>query len=177
MKKIIGGIITLVIGGTIYSFSQVDVAKNFAKYTGLTQQEAQQYVEGIKKEDMAEWDTIGSNFISDGQKLIEMANNIDCDKYQYKWESNTLNCEEGKSQIEKVGNSSINLGKAYKVLDTKEATKNDISTTISEIDRYNSDLDLSIVTAILDQQTIDKEKKTNLYNKALLQTALESNKE
>lgn len=174
MKKIIGTVITLVIGGTAYTFSQADVVKNFSEDTGLTQQEAEQYVSEIKEEDLAPFDEIGSDFISEGQDMVAEADDIDCVNYEYEWESYTLNCEEGKSQLKKLGNSEIALGKAYKVLDTEDATEEDISSVIRNIDRHNADLELSIVTAVLDPPTIDELKKTNSYNKALLQAALDS---
>lgn len=175
MKKILGAVITLVIGGTVFSFSQADLVKNFSKDTGLTQQEAQQYVNGIKKEDLQSFDKIGSEFITDGQKLVEDANNIDCINYTYKWESSNLNCEEGKSQLNTIGNDEITLGNEYGVLNTKNATKDDMSLTIKDIDAVNADLGLEMTTAILDQSNIDDIKKTNDYNKALLETALQSN--
>ena len=174
MKKIIGGIITLVIGGTVYSFSQADLAKNLSKDTGLTQQEAQQYVNGIKKEDLASFDKIGSEFISDGQKAVEGANSVDCVNYTYKWESDNLSCEEGKSQLNTIGNDEITLGNEYQVLNTDKATKDDMTLAIRDIDTVNADLSLDITTTILDQSTIDSIKKSNDYNKALLETALES---
>lgn len=176
MKKIIGAVITLVIGGTVYTFSQSDVAKNFAKNTGLSQQEAEQYVSNIKDEDLVAFSKIGSDFISDGQDIIKTANDIDCVNYTYEWESSTLTCNEGKSQLTRIGNSEVTLGKSYQKLDTEDATENDISLTIKNIDRLNADFGLGIVAKILDPSTIDEMKKTNSYNRALLQTALESKK-
>ena len=174
MKKIVGTVITLVIGGTVYTVSQADIAKNFSKDTGLTQQEAEQYVSEIKEEDLVPFGEIGSGFISEGQDLVSAAADIDCDNYYYEWESPTLTCEEGKSQLRRVGNSEIALGKAYKVLDTEEASEEDISLVIRNIDSLNRDLSLDIVTLTLDPPTIDDMKKTNSYNKALLQAALDS---
>ena len=174
MKKIIGTIITLVIGGTVFTFSQADVVKNFSKDTGLTQQEAQQYVDGIKKEDLQSFDKTGTDLASQGQHIVEKANEIDCVNYTYKWESDSLNCEEGKFQLNTIGNDEITLGNEYKVLDAQKATKDDMSLVIRDIDTSNSDLDLGITSAILDPSTIESLKKTNNYNKALLQSALDS---
>ncbi|MGH7245312.1 MAG: hypothetical protein ACREBJ_00760 [Nitrosotalea sp.] len=176
MKKIIGTIITLVIGGAVFTFSQADVVKNFSKDTGLTQQEAQQYVNGIKKEDLQSFDKIGSEFISDGQTVIEYTNKIDCVNYTYKWESDSLSCEEGKSQLNTISNDEIALGNAYKILDTEKATKDDMSLVIKDIETNNYDLQLGIVSAILNPSTIDGLKKRNSYNEALLQSALNSNR-
>lgn len=174
MKKIIGTVITLVIGGTVYTFSQADVVKNFSKDTGLTQQEAEQYVSEIKDEDLVPFGEIGSDFISEGQDMVEAANDIDCVNYEYEWESYTLNCEEGKSQLRRFGNSEMALGRAYRALESEEAGENEISSVIRNIDRLNSELSLGIVTRMLDSPTIDEIKRTNSYNKALLQAALDS---
>ncbi|HSW96405.1 MAG TPA: hypothetical protein VLF89_01115 [Candidatus Saccharimonadales bacterium] len=174
MKKIVGSIITLVIGGTVFSFSQADVVKNFSKNSGLTQQEAQQYVDGLKKEDLQSFDKIGSEMISDGQQVVEASDKIDCVNYTYKWVSDSLSCEEGKAQLYTDGNDEIALGNAYKELDTKKATKEDMSLVISDIDTFNSDLESGVVSEILGPSTIDEMKKSNNYNKALLQSALDS---
>lgn len=175
MKKIIGTVITLVIGGTVYTFSQTDVVRNFSKNTGLTQQEAEQYISEIKDEDLASFAEIGSDFISEGQDMVDAANEIDCVNYEYDWESYTLTCQKGKSQLRKFGNSEITLGRSYKVLDTEEAGETEISAVIRNIDTLNNDLSLDVVTWMLDLSTIDEIRKTNSYNKALLQAALDSN--
>lgn len=174
MKDIVKTVIVLTIGGTIYTFSQADVVKNFSRDTGLSQQEAEQYVSGIKEEDMAPFDEIGAEFVNEGQSLVDSAAGIDCTSYEYEWESPTMSCYEGKSQIEKIGNSEIALGNAYKIIATKEASEDDISLVISNIDILNDDLSLDIVSAILDPPTVDDIKKRNSYNKALLQAALDS---
>lgn len=174
MKKIIGAVITLVIGGTVYTFSQADVVKNFSKDTGLTQQEAEQYVSEIKEEDLESFDKIGAELISEGQEVVKAASEIDCVNYEYEWESPVLTCSEGKSQLKRVGDSEIALGRAYIVLDTEDASEDDMSLVIKNIDRLNIDLESKIVTLMLDPSTVDEMKKTNSYNKALIQTALDS---
>jgi hypothetical protein len=174
MKKIIGGVITLVIGGTIFTVSKADIAKNFSKDTGLSQEEAQQYVENIKEDDMVSYDKLGSDFISDGQDILKVSSDLDCINYSYKWETNTLSCNGGKSQLNKFGDDEIALGKAYTALSAKTATKADMSTVISLIDKVNADLRLEIVSNVLNFQSVDEIRKTNSYNKALLQSALES---
>jgi len=174
MKKIIGTVITLIIGGTVYTFSQTDVVKNFSKNTGLTQQEAEQYISEIKDEDLVSFAEIGSDFIFEGQDMVEMVNDIDCINYEYEWESYTLSCGEGKSQLKSFGNSEIALGRSYKALESEKAGKDEISSVIRNIDRLNSDLSLNVVTWMLDPSTIDEIRRTNSYNKALLQAALDS---
>jgi hypothetical protein len=175
MKKIIGGVITLVIGGTIFTVSKSDIVKNFSKETGLSQQEAQQYVENVKKDDLVPFDKLGTDFVSDGQSVLNIASGIDCVNYQYKWETNTLSCTKGKAQLTMLGNDEIALGKAYTTLASDSASKNDMSSVISLIDSNNTDLSFEIVSNVLDPTTVDGTRKTNSYNKALLQSALESN--
>lgn len=176
MKGIFKGIITIVIGGTIFTISQTDLVKNFSKNTGLSQKEAQQYVENITEDDLVSFDKLGSGFVSDGQDVLNVAHDIDCVNYYYEWETNTLSCEEGKSQLVRLGNDEIALGKAYTILASDSASKDDMSSVISLIDKNNADLSLEIVSHILNPQSIDETRKTNSFNKALLQSALESKK-
>lgn len=174
MKGIFKGIITIAIGGTIFTFSQTDLVKNFSKETGLSQKEAQQYVESVSEDDLVPYDKLGSDFISDGQDILSSSREIDCANYSYDWETSTLSCEKGKSQLSKLGNDEIALGKAYTILASESASREDMSSVISLIDRVNTDLNSEIVSQILDSQTIAELRKTNSFNKALLQSALES---
>ena len=175
MKGIFKGIITIVIGGTIFTISQTDLVKNFSKDTGLSQEQAQQYVENVSEDDLVPYDKLGSDLTSDGQEILTLTSDIDCVNYLYEWETDTLSCEKGKSQLIKFGNDEIALGKAYTILASESASREDISSVISLIDRLNTDLSLEIVSHILDPQSIDETRKTNSFNKALLQSALESN--
>jgi hypothetical protein len=171
---IITGIISLVIGGTIYTVSQADIVKNFSKDTGMSQTEAEQYVESVTEDDLIPYDELGSDFISEGQDILSVASEIDCVNYIYEWETTALSCEEGKSQLRKVGNSEIALGKAYTVLASESASTEDISSTIRLIDKLNSDLSLEIVRIMLDYQTINEIRKTNSFNKDMLQSQIDS---
>jgi len=171
---IIGGIITLVIGGTIFTVKQADIVKNFSKDTGLSQKEAQQYVENVTEDDLVSYDKLGSDFISDGQDVLNLTYDIDCINYHYEWETNTLSCKKGRSQLIEFGNDEIALGKAYTILASESASREDMSSVISLIDRLNADLSFGIVSKILDSQSIDEIRKTNSFNKAVLQSALES---
>lgn len=171
---IIGAIITLVIGGTVFTVNKTDIVKNFSKDTGLSQEAAQQYVESVTEDDMVPYDKLGSDFISDGQDILSLAREIDCVNYDYEWETSTLSCEKGKSQLIKFGNDEIALGKAYQALASESASNEDISSVISLIDKLNADFRLEIVSRILDLKTIDENRKSNSFNKALLQSALES---
>ena len=173
MKKIIGGVITLVIGGTIFTVSKTDIVKNFSRDTGLSQEAAQQYVENVSEEDMVSYDKLGSDFVSDGQEILNSTREIDCVNYSYEWETSTLSCEKGKSQLTMLGNNEIALGKAYTVL-ASESSREDMFKVISLIDSLNADFNFEIVGYILKPQNIDEIRKNNSFNKALLQSALES---
>lgn len=175
MKDLIkGGIITLVIGGSIFTFSQADVVKNFSEDTGLTKEQAEQYINELDEDELIPYDELGKSLISDGNKLLDVASEVDCLNYEYEWESSSLSCQKGKSQINKISNDSILLGESYIKLSTDSASESDIRKTISLIDEYNSNYDFEIISSILDQKTIDEDKKTNSFNKALLKSAVES---
>ena len=172
--KVIAGIITLIIGGTAYSISQGDLVNKFSEETGMSQTEAEQCVENISDDELVSFDKLGSDFISDGEEILNMATEIDCANYYYEWETDTLTCDEGKSQIIEFGESIIALGEAYKVLSSESASEGDIYSAIRLIDRVNENYSLEIVVILLDRSYIDEAIKTNLYNKALLRAALES---
>lgn len=175
MKDLIkGGIITLVIGGSVFTFSQSDLAKNFAKETGMTQEQAEQYIDSVDKDELKSFDKIGSDIVKDGEEIITNASEIDCTNYEYEWESTSFSCQTGKKQLEKIGNDSILLGKAYIILSTDSASEIDINKAMTLIDQLNSDYELEIINFILDAKTIDENKKTNYFNKSVLKSALES---
>ena len=171
---IIGGIITLIIGGTVYSISQGDVVSKFSEETGMSQKEAEQYVENIPDDELVSFDELGSELIAEGQDILSLVSETDCVNYYYEWETDTCSCEEGKSQFKQFGDSEIALGKAYKVLGSESASIEDINSAIRLIDRVNENYDLEIVIRLLDYSDIDEAIKTNLYNKALLRAVLDS---
>ena len=172
--RAIAGIITLIIGGTVYSVSQADIVNKFSEETGMSQQEAEQYVENISDDELVSFDELGSVFISEGQDILSIASEIDCVNYYYEWETATLSCEEGKSQIKKFAESEIALGEGYRVISSESASTEDIYSVIYLIDRVNENYSLEIITQLLDYSERDEAIKTNLYNKALLQAALDS---
>jgi len=172
--RVVAGIITLIIGGTVYSVSQVDIVSKFSEETGMSQKAAEQYVENIPDDELIPFDELGSEFINDGQSMLSMASEIDCVNYYYEWETDTLSCEEGKSQIKKLGDSEIELGRAYNVLSYESASTEDIYSVIRLIDRINENYSLEIIIGLLNYSEIDEIIKTNLYNKAVLQAALDS---
>jgi len=175
LKKIAGGaIVTLLIGGTAYTLNQADITKNFADESGLTQEQAEQYINAIPEEDLASWDVIGEAFVIDGQDLQNVMSKIDCDNYSYDWESPTLSCSKAKSQLDTWSKDSIALGYAYKKLDVEGASKTDIQNTITLLDQINADYKLEVVVQFLEPSIVEEERQTNLYNKAILKTALES---
>jgi len=172
--KIIGGIITLIIGGTVYGVSQGDIISHFSEETGLSQEEAEQYIESIPEDSLVSFYEVGSEHITEGQDILNFVSEVDCVNYYYEWETDTLSCEEGRSQLKIFGDSEIELGEAYKVLSYESASTDDIYSVIRLIDKVNENYKLEIITQLLDALDIDEYIKTNLYNKALLQAALDS---
>lgn len=171
---IVGAIITVVVGSVAYSVSQADIVKNFSKDTGMSQQEAEQYIGNISEDDKVAWSEIGSVFISDGQDYLSAAAKIDCINYEYEWETETLPCEKGKTQLMKFGNDEVALGKAYTTLDSESASTEDISLVINLIDKDNANLSLEVINQFLDNATINELRKTNSYNKSVLKAVLDS---
>jgi hypothetical protein len=169
-----GGVITLLLGGTLYTFNQQDVINNFADDTGLPQEQAELYVNSVTDEDLATFTVIGTDYIDGSKETLAMANDIDCITYEYEWESSTLTCNMGVSQLKTIANSELMLGKSYVKMDSDDAVESDILTSIRYIDQLNSDYDLEISRAIFDTLSMDDIKKNNSYNKSLLKAAVES---
>lgn len=175
IKEIIaGGVITVVIGGTAYTVNQEDVVNNFAADTGVSQQQAEEYVKGLDESDLASFTEIGDSFITDGNQILSYSKTIDCLNYKYPWESPTLSCNIGKSQLTKLGSDEISLGNSYKSLDTDSSSATNMNSTIISIDTVNTDYGMEIVSKILTVSEIDETKKSNSYNKSLLQAALKN---
>ncbi len=174
IAKAIAGILTVVIGGTAYAVSQKDIVKNFSDETGMTQQEAQQYVENIPEEDLTSFDELGASYVLEGQGILDSAGGLDCINYQYEWETDTLSCDEGVAQLIEFGQSSVDLGEVYKVLGSESASRADIIDAIRLIDRNNLSVDSEIMIYVLGESGVDEYIKSNLYNKSILKTALES---
>lgn len=170
----IGTVVTLLIGGTTYTLNQGDIIQNFADDTGMSTEQAEQYVNDIPEEELVSFEELGNGHLEMGQDVLNSAREIDCVNYEYEWESVSLTCLDGKAQLEKFALDNNSLGYAYKKLESDSASEDDISNTIRLIDRLNSDYEFEIITSILDWYIIDEGIKTNLYNKAILKTALES---
>lgn len=176
IKEVVaGGIITLVIGGTAYTVNQADVVNNFANDTGMSQQQAEEYVGNVKEEDLVPYDEIGNDYITSGKELLSEANGIDCVNYEYEWQTSTLSCEDGKAHLIKTGNDEVSLGESYVTLASAAASEADISTTIQRIDQLNTDYAGEIINKLYETASINEIKQTNSYNKATLQAALGSN--
>lgn len=175
IKNIVtGGVITLVIGGTAFTFSQQAVVDNFAEDTGVTQEEAAQYVDKALEEELFPFAEVGADFINYSKETFVLANDIDCENYEYEWESTTLTCIDGKTQLEKIANSEQMLGQAYIKLSSDNASESDTLEAIKYIDQLNSDYDLEIYSVYYTDEGINEMKMTNSFNKSLLKASLES---
>lgn len=172
---IVKGVVTVVIGGTVYTVNQTDIIDNFARDTGMTQQQAEQYVNGISEDELVTYDELGDYYIDDGRWIVSEADKINCQEYTYDWESTTLSCETGKAQYRKIGNDEILLGESYEIIGSDEASDNDVTKTIERIDILNDDFDLEMIVNVLAPADLEDMKNTNSYNKATLKAAMDSN--
>lgn len=173
-EKLIGGIVVLVIGGTSFAVRQKDVVNNFAEETGMSQQQAQQYVEN-SEDNLDSFSVIGKELVKDGNDVIDIASDIDC-RYEYEWETSELSCPEGKSQLNAFGEDELSLGNCYISLDDDlgAQAKPKMSECIAAIDKLNSSLEMPITDDVLDDAAVTEIKNGNLYNKSVLRAALES---
>lgn len=171
---IVGTIITVVIGGSAYAVNQADVVSNFAENTGVTEQQAERYVNSVTEEDLSSFAEVGDEFISDANQLLDLAEDIDCINYTYEWESAALTCYQGKSQLNQLANSEMALGRSYRRLDDEGADESDIRSTILLIDRLNANYGLPVVSVFLETYEVREMVNTNAYNKSLLQAVLQS---
>jgi len=174
MKGLIKGAIVLVIGGVAYSFSQADVAKNLSKDTGMTEQQATEYIDDIPDDEFGTWTELGEELVYEGKELKQLVTETNCNEWQFDWESPTLSCQEGLSQITIFSNSAIALGNSYIKLDSSSATDIDIRKTINLIGQFNANLALEIIVNVVDELTLSDWYITNSYNKALLQSAFDN---
>lgn len=176
IKQIIGGVLTVAIGGTVYHVSQADVAKNLSQNTGMTQQQAQQYVNNIKQSDLESFSKVGQGFIDDANTVQSTLSQLDCENYTYTWETPTLSCSDAKNQLQTIANDESTLGSCYQSLDTDlgSSANSQINECISDIDTVNADDQLPVATAVLDSKTLTDTTNTNNYNKSVLQAALQS---
>jgi hypothetical protein len=171
---ITGGIITLIIGGTAFTFSQQDVVNNFASETGLTQEQAEQYVNSIPEEELVSWEELGSALVDESKETHVLGADIDCDNYEYEWESATLTCSQGKAQLQRIANTEQSLGQAFLKLDSDSASEEDMRMTIELLDQMNAAYQLEIGRAVFESDALDEIIMTNTYNKSILKAALES---
>lgn len=172
-NKVIGGAAVLLIGGTGFAVSQTDVINNFAKETGMSQEQATDYVNNLKEEDLASFTEIGQEHIDSGKQTLKDAKDTDCVNYEYEWQSSTLSCEEGKAQLTRMGNDETAMGKCYKELDTDlgSTAKNKIEECVDYIDAYTADLGLAIAKPYFGEDYVKEQKQSNAYNKSILVSA------
>ena len=176
VKKVVGaGVTLLVIGGASFAINQADVVNNFAEETGMTQEQAQQYVEDSQG-DLESFAKVGQDTLDSGNQALAGANQIDCVNYEYEWESAMLSCDEGKAQLTIVGNNEVTLGNCLMTLDTDlgSAVKAKIQECITAIDATNSSYDLPIMAVTLTESELTEAKHANAYNKSVLRAALEA---
>lgn len=176
MKRVIvGGIATVIIGGAGFTIKQSDVVNNFAKETGMSHDQAQQYVDKSQN-NLQSFSKVGQELTSDGNSILNSSSGIDCVNYTYQWETASLNCAEGKNELETIGNNEITMGNCYDSLSGNlgRAAATQISECIDDIDTLNSSYDLPVAGYFINSSQVTDIKNANLYNKSVLQAALKS---
>ena len=171
---VIGGAITLVVGGTVFAFNQQDVVDNFAEETGYTQEQAAQYVTNVSEDELASFDSLGTDYISESEETLKLANSLDCVNYEYEWESASLSCGTAKNQLQTIARAEESLGRAYIQLNSENASESDMRSAMRCIDLLNSAYNNEISKVFFDSEVLKEIELTNSYNKSLLRSALES---
>lgn len=173
MKRVIAGVVlTAIIGGSTYSINQSDVVNHLAENSGLTQQQAQKYVNGLK-DHLVTFHDVGEQLVSDGMGISGKALAIDCVNYTYPWASPSLSCEEGKREIDELGSAEMEVGSCYSALsrDLNNLVRQKIGECIRAIDRLELSIDTPMISKLLGETKIASAHKMNQYNKAILQSA------
>jgi hypothetical protein len=170
----IGGIITLVVGGTAFTFSQQEMVDNFAQNTGMSQEEAELYVSSISEEELVSFGEIGNDFIAESKNTFALLEELDCVHYEYEWESSTLSCNDARKQLRETGNTEKKLGELYVKLETNNASREDMLKVIDVLDILNTNYRYEVFSVIMEDDVVEELIMTNIYNKTLLETALES---
>ena len=171
--RAIAGILIVVICGAACTVGQKEVVNNFSEETGMTKQEAEQYIENISEDELISFYELSENHITTGQEVFKIVVDLDCDNYQYEWETETLSCPKGLSQLILFGGRNLDLGEIYKVLGTGQTFTKNYEEAIALIDLVNESLSSEILVALFGENSIEEMIKSNLYNKAILQTELE----
>lgn len=176
IKQIVGGVVVLVIGGSTVAVSQSDIVDNFSKDTGMTHAQAQQYVDNAQSK-LDSFSKVGQGLVSDGNSVTSAVAGIDCVNYTYQWETATLDCSSGKSQLQTIGTDEVTLGNCYAALDTDlgAGAKAKMNECITDIDLVDTDYNLPIANALLDSNTIATTTNSNIYNKSVLEAAVKAN--
>lgn len=171
---VVGGVLTVIVGGTAYTVSQADIIDNLANETGMTQQEAKEYAEKAEKEGLVEWTEVGNSHIEEGKAALDLADQLDCNQYEYEWETATLSCSQAIVQLRTYGNNSVSLGNSYKKLDNDSSGIPEINATIRHIDTLTSSLQFEIIRSVLDASQLTEMRNINAYNKSVLKAVLDS---
>lgn len=173
IRRFVVGILIIVIGGTACTVGQKEIVNNFSEETGMTEQESQEYIENISEDELISFYELSEEHISTGQEVFKIVTELDCDNYIYEWETETLSCIKGMSQLIIFGGRNLDLGEIYKVLGTGQTFTKNYEEAIALIDLVNESLSSEILVALLGEKSIEEMILSNLYNKAILQTEVE----
>jgi hypothetical protein len=176
---VIGGIITLIIGGLTYSFSRQDLIDNFTADTGLSQQQAEEFISSKLDEEGSSWEELGHEFSLASQSLQKIHNSIDCENLSSEEfliikEGVSLSCDEALEQIAQIANSAESVSVAYLKLSEDNVSRDDVRETVFYLDQFITDLDSPVLVPFISSSTIEDYKLSSSLNKSLLKTALEN---
>lgn len=177
-KKIVSGIVSvLVIGGVGYAISQSKLVDNFSKETGMSQQEAEEYVKNVKEEDLLGAKELGESYIRHSQETQKTNDEIDCATSTIDFaEDFGTDCVTVKAELTKLRRAEEKIGQAYIKLADDKADRTDTQNVINALDEYVAIIKKPIFSNIFTEESIDDLIKTTAYNKSLLVTALQEDK-
>jgi len=174
IKNIIGGgIITLVIGGAAFTFTQEDLTNNFVQETGFTEEQAEEYINDIEEDDWITFTEFGEDYLLESLYTLDILEDLDCEEVEYEWETDGFTCDIAEEQIIEISEAESALGKNLIQLDSPDADTEDIEVTIAGFDAVNDSYRTQAATVLFDEEFVSDTITNNSFNKALLLSGLE----
>lgn len=176
IKRVVGiTIAILIVGGFTYTATQTDIFYTTASDSKSSEEIVQDTIKVKDTRELDIYNELGSSYIEDGEEVIAIANDMDCEKYTYEWESPTLKCDQGISQLTTFGNTEISVGEIFQKIALETATRAEIATAIAQIDKLNESYSDEIISYLLEESEITTNKQANANNKTALQSVLNGN--
>lgn len=176
-KKLIAAVLALlIVGGFAYTASQTDFFYSEPSTEGQSSpDQSEQNIEVQNPQHLGIYSELGSSYTKDAEEILAIADDTDCEKYSYEWESSTLTCEQGVSQLKNFGEIEVAIGKTLQMIAEEKATRTDISSAIAKIDELNQSYSDEIISYFLDEKVITENRRSNTNNKTALQALLDRN--